>query len=376
MLKLCLTLSECTLPNEITGRNESCALFIGRAQKTTPEFASAATIGYCHVTVTIKSRFMTTSGLQTSKSAATFPRMRLAAPFGVRSILLFALLLFPVPVCAEAPLRTNEVSMVFSRCHDALRITYRNKGFIKPHWTLADLGLKPSDLDGEVTDASNYGMYVDSVSPPVVAFVYRRNFDYQAHDEHRWVSADGKPVEALNKPLPAGAGASIWPNAIHDHTAERERHEERAREEWFSLIWGLPWVLLGAALAFGILCGKNARLDHKIGAAMIFGGFAGGFYFHGELVERVYGVASEAYGDAMVASFAVAVLGGLIIRPFTWGRFGLQLLGLLPMMIVAVMIVESLGHRQWIGFATFAGCVVVAGILALIRNAVGARLKT
>lgn len=219
-----------------------------------------------------------------------------------------------VPLWAEAPLRTIEVSMCFGTCTDALRRTFRERGEIKLGWSLADIGVKPQDLDGDVTDASNYGMYVDSVSPPVVAFVYRKFFDYQAPDDHRWVSADGQPVDDFNKPLPSGAGKSIWPNASHDHTKERLRHEERARAEWIGLLNVWPFILAALVFAMLVLHGGWPRLCDKIGVALVFCGFAALLYYSGKLTLYPYGVASNALGFGICAAFLMTTLDAQIMR--------------------------------------------------------------
>ena len=85
---------------------------------------------------------MTTSGLQMSKSAATFPRIRVAAQSGARPLCVILLLLFLVPALGATPANPSHLDahMCLYRIRDQLFKLYTANGNKLDHqYTIAEL---------------------------------------------------------------------------------------------------------------------------------------------------------------------------------------------------------------------------------------------
>jgi len=116
---------------------------------------------------------MTTSGLQTNKTAATFPWMRPAAPFGARAflLLLFLLLAGAAPVFAVEEASRSEAKATLGALSDRLRVIYQRNDHRADHrWGIDDLGLATKELHGTYFSRENYSMHWDPTRKEVAVF--------------------------------------------------------------------------------------------------------------------------------------------------------------------------------------------------------------
>lgn len=235
--------------------------------------------------------------------------------------------LMAAPVCAEAPLRTIEVSMMFSICRDRIRTASSQGTKLTAKATLADFGLKAEDLNGTVTDASNYGMYVETVEPPVIVLVYRKRLEFQDPDRTARLSLDTWTLSEYEpRGVPGSAGKSIWRDAAHEHLEERLRYEERIRYEWLELLGAWPFVLIALLLTVFFVRGTHANFGDKVGAFLIVLGLALGAHVLVNTPPYHYGRESNALAYACVGSIALVAVGTLSIRPRSGQRMFLHLI--------------------------------------------------
>lgn len=316
---------------------------------------------------------MPASQFQTTESTATIPRMRPAARFGARLHLVLLLLFAAAPLWAEAPLRTIEVSMMFSICRDRIRVACSRGANLSAKSTLADFGLKAEDLNGTVTDASNYGMFVESLDTPLVVLVYRKRLEFQDLDRNATLNLDKWTlVEYAPREVPTTAGASIWPDAAHEHVEERLRHEERIRREWLGLLEVSPWCLAALLIALFWWRTRIARWDVVLGALLISCAIVALLQYTGALAYP-YGFASNALVYGILGAIVIASIGGAVVNPYSSERFFLHIVGMAPAMVLASLIAGMLAQSASVGIAVAVPIFCALALLARWRTARSAR---
>lgn len=215
---------------------------------------------------------MPASQFQTTISTATIPRMRPAAPFGARPILLFLLMFFAAPLWAAADARWAESHAAMGALKDLLVKAYEKAGALDPHWTLADLGVQPADLSGDYYDASNYILHIESVNPPVALIICRVNFDYQRGDYARCDLLTGQ-MYFIGESAPSDMGTVVWPQHRHFNAKAQEEFEERCRFEWLWLVGLFVAFTLGALCSWFTQQASQARIVRVL-SMLAMGGFA------------------------------------------------------------------------------------------------------
>ncbi len=292
----------------------------------------------------------------------------------IRPVALFVVLMtLAAPIWAEAPLRTIEVSMMFSICLDKIRVAGSRGTRLNAKSTLADFGLKAEDLNGTVTDASNYGMYVETVEPPVIVLVYRKRLEFQDRDRNATLNLDKWTlVEYAPREVPTTAGASIWPDAAHEHIEERLRHEERIRREWLGLLDVWPWWLAALLIALFWWRTRVSRWDVVLGAFLISCAIVALMQYTGGL-SYPYGFASNALVYGIFGAIVIASIGGAVVSPYSSERFFLHIVGMGPAMVLASFIAGMIAQSASVGIAVAVPIFCALALLARWRMARRAR---
>lgn len=135
---------------------------------------------------------MTTSGLQMSKSAATFPRIRVAAQSGARPLCVILLLLFLVPALGATPANPSHLDahMCLYRIRDQLFKLYTANGNKLDHqYTIAEL-VAPEQLQSEYFGPDNFSIYYPADRKDVVVLSCTSVFEYDIYPQTTELEVD------------------------------------------------------------------------------------------------------------------------------------------------------------------------------------------
>ncbi len=216
---------------------------------------------------------------------------------------------------AAEPARSSEARAAMGAIKDRLVREHERAGRLDPSWTLADLGFNPSDFDGDYYDASNFGIQVESVHPPVALIVCRAHFPYQLDNCAR-VDLTARSFSFTEAAAPLGVGESIWPSHKRFNAALQSEFDQKARREWFWPALVVIACLLGFTLAWANSRrrGYKSRLPLSISGALAAGGLvafliAGWFRLIGwSAREAACPLLSSAIELIALPSIAVALL--------------------------------------------------------------------
>lgn len=216
---------------------------------------------------------MTTSGLQTSKSAATFPRMRQAAPFGARAISLLMVVLLTAPLCATSISYSEEPRAATGELHNRLRVRYQKSGGkLDSQWLNGELANR-TELEGSYCDASNYGFCIETSSPPVVLIVYRKRLEFQPRDFYVRSQLATDKSELIY-------GKFVDERVVYPWAPDLDADARRLREHWlaahlpfFTHAW---WIAFNVWLAISVAClFMPRRRNDRIGSSAAYLGLLG-----------------------------------------------------------------------------------------------------
>ncbi len=186
-------------------------------------------------------------------------------------------LLLAAPLGGAESARTSEEHAILGALKDWLVKAYDKAGALNPHWTLADIDVRPEELQGSFYDASNFGMHVESVTPPVALIVCRSNFLYQ-RDNCLRVDLLARRGNFLEEAAPPGVGQSVWPEYKRINAGLQFEFEERRKREWLWLAT-VPLAYVPALIRF-CLKGRKAARNRESAALFALGGFVvGGYVF-------------------------------------------------------------------------------------------------
>ncbi len=154
-------------------------------------------------------------------------------------MVVFALLA-AAPAFATSIDKGSECTAVLGALADRLKAKYRSNGNrLDPTWTAPELA-KREELRGTFCDASNYGMRIESIDPPVITFVYRKRLDFQPHDQLLRVELATGKADHQYKSIPSDRVIFPWP-------PDPDLDAKRLREQWFTdhfptLLHGWWWL--------------------------------------------------------------------------------------------------------------------------------------
>ena len=179
----------------------------------------------------------------------------------MRVLLIIAVVLFTAPLCAtEAP--SSEPRAVLGALADQLLQEFeRPERQLAPSLSLKNLVKDRREIAGDNCDASNYGLKVASLDPPVVWIIYRPRHDYQPHGNYVVVNLAARTRAFADKPAPDGDGEFPFPpDEELDAQREWERTSRAIRVAAFAAWWCgvVIWTLTSAVLVLGA-----RRVDRK-----------------------------------------------------------------------------------------------------------------
>jgi hypothetical protein len=229
----------------------------------------------------------------------------------MRIVVLITMVLISAPMHAtEAP--SSEPRAVLGELADRLLREFdRPERQLTPGLSLKDLVEDRSEIAGSNCDASNYGLKVASLDPPVVWIIYRPRHDYQPHGNYVVVDLAARTRVFADKPAPDGEGDfPIPPDEALDAQREWERTSRTIRVVAFAAWWCgvVIWTFASGVLVLGA-----RRVDRKRQLRAAIG--SGNVGQSTLLMREVQQLAREDRA-------ALAALGMTVLFIFIWSQIG------------------------------------------------------
>ena len=235
----------------------------------------------------------------------------------MRPVVLIALFLLAAPLCAT-PAPSHESRAVLGELADRLlREFERPDRQLTPSLSLKDLVKDRREIAGDNCDASNYGLKVASLDPPVVWIIYRPRHDYQPHGNYVVVDLAARTRVFADKPAPDGEGDFPFPpDEALDAQREWERTSRIIRAVAFATWWCcvVIWTFASGVLVLGV-----RRVDRKRQLRAAIG--SGNVGQSALLMSEVQQLAREDRA-------ALAALGMTVLFIVIWSQIGTSVGGI------------------------------------------------
>jgi hypothetical protein len=235
----------------------------------------------------------------------------------MRVLLIVALLIVSAPLCAT-PAPSHETYAVLGELADRLlRLFEQPERRLTPSLSLKDLVEDRSEIAGSNCDASNYGLKVVSIEPPVVWIIYRPRHDYQPRGNYVVVDLAARTRVFADKPAPDGVGEFPFPP---DDTLDAQREWERTSRIIRAVAFAAWWCgVVIWTFASGVLVLGARRVDRKRQLRAAIG--SGNVGQSALLMSEVQQLAREDRA-------ALAALGMTVLFIVIWSQIGTSVGGI------------------------------------------------